>query len=196
MFWRSKAWKPAAEARTKYLPAFKLGARYSPAPSVTKFRATPVSVFVTVTMAPTITPPVWSVTVPRMRPVLTWENSGNPKRSTAEPKPATTRIALLKITHAAKRATRLRNFIGSPHQHIFGSEKARERIFHVLSHVKDDLEMQIEEACEMTLFRGSRPYAGDQSGLSVPDRCANRPSRESGHWEARLEEHARPDCRS
>src|SRR5437588_12858485 len=104
MLWRSKAWKPAAEARTEYLPAFKLGAMYSPAPSVTKFRATPVSVLVTVTMAPAITPPDWSVTVPKMRPVLIWENAGIPASKVTHPRPRTNLIGLLKVTHPAKRA--------------------------------------------------------------------------------------------
>ena len=43
--------------------------------SATKFRATPVCEFVTATVAPAITPPDWSVTVPRIRPVLICENN-------------------------------------------------------------------------------------------------------------------------
>ena len=59
--------------RTVYVPGVKSGATYAAAASAVKLRATPVSLFVTVTEAPVTAPPDWSVTVPRIRPVLICE---------------------------------------------------------------------------------------------------------------------------
>src|SRR4029077_12725479 len=100
-----------------YMPGVKLGALYSPASSATKFLATPVCELVTVTMAPAITPPVWSVTVPKRRPVLIWENSGRPISITAKPTTTTTPIILLENTRAHRQATTLRLFIGKHPSH-------------------------------------------------------------------------------
>src|SRR5207253_3265244 len=80
-FWRSTVLKPLASARTVYFPGCRLGALYSPASSVVSARDTPLSTSRTVTVAPAITPPVWSVTVPRIRPELPCEKRGRQTRS-------------------------------------------------------------------------------------------------------------------
>src|SRR5205807_9804557 len=73
--------KPLASARTLYALGTRFGALYSPGSFVTRIFDTPLSVSVTVTVAPDITPPLWSVTVPRIRPELPCENSGRQSRS-------------------------------------------------------------------------------------------------------------------
>src|SRR5580658_1015937 len=65
-----------------------VGALYAPASSVVSVRATPLSVSKTVTMAPEMTPPLWSVTVPRIRPKLPCENAGRQSKSTANSPPS------------------------------------------------------------------------------------------------------------
>src|SRR5579863_8508883 len=75
-FWRSSFLKPLASARTVYAPGVRFGALYSPASSDVRVRETPLAVSMTVTVAPATTPPLWSVTVPIMRPVLPCENAG------------------------------------------------------------------------------------------------------------------------
>src|SRR5579864_1635493 len=59
-----------------------VGALYSPASSVVRVRATPLSLSMIVTVAPDMTPPVWSVTAPRRRPKVPWENSDMENSST------------------------------------------------------------------------------------------------------------------
>src|SRR5467141_2181014 len=81
MFWRSMVLKPLASARTLYAPGMRLGALYSPGSFVIKVFVTPLSVSVTDTVAPEMTPPLWSVIVPRIRPELPCENSGRQSRS-------------------------------------------------------------------------------------------------------------------
>src|SRR5467141_3850361 len=74
--------KPLASTRTLYVLGMRVGALYSPGSFVTKIFDTPLSVYVMVTVAPATTPPLWSVTVPRIRPELPCENSGRQSRST------------------------------------------------------------------------------------------------------------------
>src|SRR5258706_11786860 len=74
--------KPLASTRTLYVPGLRVGALYSPASFVTRVFVTPLSVSMTVTVAPDTTPPLWSVTVPMIRPALPCENSGRQSRST------------------------------------------------------------------------------------------------------------------
>src|SRR5882762_7572206 len=81
MFWRSTALKPLASTRTLYVPGLRVGALYSPGSFVTKVFVTPLSVSVMVTVAPATTPPLWSVTVPTIRPALPCENSGRQSSS-------------------------------------------------------------------------------------------------------------------
>src|SRR5882762_5262214 len=82
-FWRSMVLKPLASTRTLYVPGLRVGALYSPASFVTRVFVTPLSVSMTVTVAPDTTPPLWSVTVPMIRPALPCENSGRQSRSIA-----------------------------------------------------------------------------------------------------------------
>src|ERR1700730_14140698 len=82
MPWRSVVLKPLYSARTLYDPGWRLGALYSPASFVTKVFVTPLSVSTTVTVAPDTVPPLWSVTVPMIRPKLPCEHSGRQSRST------------------------------------------------------------------------------------------------------------------
>src|SRR5712692_8970117 len=81
MFWRSTVLKPLASARTLYVLGTRVGALYSPGSFVVRTFDTPLSVSVTVTVAPATTPPLWSVTVPRIWPELPCENSGRQSRS-------------------------------------------------------------------------------------------------------------------
>src|ERR1700692_3783995 len=81
-FWRSSFLKPFDSARTVKAPGVRLGALYSPASSVGSVRVTPLAVSSTVTVAPATTPPLWSVTVPIMRPKLPCENAGRQSKST------------------------------------------------------------------------------------------------------------------
>src|SRR5712691_5788938 len=81
MFWRSMVLKPLASTRTLYVLGMRVGALYSPGSFVVKIFDTPLSVSVTVTVAPDMTPPLWSVIVPRIRPELPCENSGRQSRS-------------------------------------------------------------------------------------------------------------------
>src|SRR5467141_3983409 len=74
--------KPLASTRTLYVLGMRVGALYSPGSFVTKIFDTPLSVSVTVTVAPATTPPLWSVTVPIIRPELPCEKSGRQSRST------------------------------------------------------------------------------------------------------------------
>ena len=55
---------------------------WTPAASVTKLRAMPLSVSITVTAAPASTAPVWSVTLPRIRPKLPCASSETENSST------------------------------------------------------------------------------------------------------------------
>src|SRR5690349_4981830 len=59
-----------------YVPGRRLGALYSPALSVVNVRVKFLCVSTIVTVAPTTAPPVGSVTEPRIRPALPWENAG------------------------------------------------------------------------------------------------------------------------
>src|SRR5580693_6893926 len=58
-----------------------VGALYSPASSVVSVRATPLCVSKTVTVAPDTTPPLWSVTDPRIRPKLPCAKAGRQSKS-------------------------------------------------------------------------------------------------------------------
>ena len=49
---------------------------YSPALSAVSVLVWPRSTSITETMAPAMAPPVWSVTVPRIRPAFPWEKTG------------------------------------------------------------------------------------------------------------------------
>src|ERR1700704_3491596 len=80
-FWRSTVLKPLASTRTLYVPELSGGALYSPGSFVTRVFVTPLSVSVMVTVAPATTPPLWSVTVPTIRPALPCENSGRQRNS-------------------------------------------------------------------------------------------------------------------
>src|SRR3984893_2025600 len=71
---RSTALNPLNSARTLYVPGVRLGALNEPESSVVNARATPLCTSVTVTVAPEIAPPVWSVIAPRIRPALPWAN--------------------------------------------------------------------------------------------------------------------------
>src|SRR5713101_7944704 len=82
MFWRSMVLKPLISTRTLYVLGMRVGALYSPGSFVIKVFVTPLSVSVTVTVAPDMTPPLWSVTVPMIRPRLPCENSGRQSRTT------------------------------------------------------------------------------------------------------------------
>ena len=66
---------PDSSATTVYLPVGRDGAVYSPAASVTSVRVKPVLTFLSVTLAPGITAPLVSVTVPRSVPVTAWAAS-------------------------------------------------------------------------------------------------------------------------
>src|SRR5712692_7418965 len=71
------------------MPGIRVGALYSPASSVIRVRATPLSLSTMVTVAPAMTPPLWSVTIPRMRPKLAWENSETENNNTPRIAPST-----------------------------------------------------------------------------------------------------------
>src|SRR6266852_8240175 len=110
MFWRSNTLKPLASTRTLYVPGERLGALYSPASFATRAFATPLSVSKTVTVAPAMTPPLWSVTVPRMRPKLAWENSEIENSNTPRITPS------VEIAFPARAFSDLKKFITPPLQ--------------------------------------------------------------------------------
>src|ERR1700730_8283163 len=83
---RSAVLKPEASTRTEYVPGIKLGAAKAPAASDVSSREVPRSWSVTVTVAPAITPPLSSVTLPIMRPKLSCEKAGIQKARRATPK--------------------------------------------------------------------------------------------------------------
>src|SRR5204862_1650584 len=78
---------PDSSALTWYLPVGRLGAVYSPAESLTTVRVNPVPELVSVMVAPGMTAPVLSVTVPRMVPVTAWAASDADSRPTAMMRP-------------------------------------------------------------------------------------------------------------
>src|SRR5579864_8984713 len=61
----------------------------------------------TVTVAPEMTPPVWSETVPRMRPKLPWENSAKGNSNTPRIAPSTHVVLLARAVFNTE-------FIASP----------------------------------------------------------------------------------
>src|SRR5438132_14109709 len=72
---------PVSSTSTVYLPVGICGAVYSPAESVVTVRVRPVAVCVSVTVAPGMTAPVVSVTVPRMVPVTAWPKADDAVRT-------------------------------------------------------------------------------------------------------------------
>src|ERR1700720_328242 len=64
-----------------------VGALYAPVSSVVSVRERPLCVSKTVTVAPDTTPPLWSVTFPRMRPKLPCEYAGKQSKSRAKTAP-------------------------------------------------------------------------------------------------------------
>src|SRR6266849_3585409 len=71
------------------MPGIRVGALYSPASSVVRVRATPLSLSMIVTVAPDMTPPLWSETIPRMRPKLACENNETVNSNTPRAAPST-----------------------------------------------------------------------------------------------------------
>src|SRR5439155_11720086 len=76
IFSRWNARKPPNSARIVYVPGIRFGAEYAPASSVVRFRATPRATSVIVTAAPGIKAPLWSFTVPEIRPFAVCEKIG------------------------------------------------------------------------------------------------------------------------
>src|SRR5467141_2822616 len=105
--------KPLASTRTLYVPGLRVGALYSPASFDVRVFATPLSVSVAVTVAPDMTPPVWSVTVPRIRPELPCENSGRQSRSTPIVLPSNC-MAFRKLTPQNLLLVERKGFISGP----------------------------------------------------------------------------------
>src|SRR2546425_182206 len=81
-FSRSSLLNPGSSARTVYVPGIRLGALYSPASSVVRVRARPLSLSIMLTVAPGMTAPVESLTLPRIRPKLPCANSGKENSNT------------------------------------------------------------------------------------------------------------------
>src|SRR5579863_8788839 len=91
----------------------RFGALYAPASSVVSVRVVPLSVSMTLTVAPTTTPPLWSVTVPRMRPKLPCEYAGTHIKSTAST-PPNKRTALFVRAPQLLLHTAITEFISGP----------------------------------------------------------------------------------
>src|ERR1700688_4159686 len=72
-----------------YVPGISVGALYSPTSFVVRVRATTLCVSTMVTVATGMTPPLWSVTIPRIRPKLVCENRGRHISSTPSVTPST-----------------------------------------------------------------------------------------------------------
>src|SRR5882672_3845667 len=112
-FWRSTVLNPFASTRTLYVLGMRVGALYSPGSFVTRVLETPLSVSVTVTVAPDTTPPLWSVTVPRIRPELPCENNGRQSRSTPIAPPSNC-MAFRKLTPQDLLLVERKEFISRP----------------------------------------------------------------------------------
>src|SRR5712664_2823982 len=107
------ALKPLASTRTLYVLGTRVGALYSPGSFVTKVFDTPLSVSVTVTVAPATTPPLWSVIVPMIRPKLPCENNGRQSRSTPIAPPSNC-TAFRKLTPQNLLLVERKGFISGP----------------------------------------------------------------------------------
>src|SRR5438093_2025454 len=81
-FSRSSLLNPGSSARTVYVRGIRLGAFYSPASSVVRVRARPLSLSIMLTVAPGMTAPVESLTLPRIRPKLPCADSAKEKSNT------------------------------------------------------------------------------------------------------------------
>src|SRR5712664_586376 len=113
MFCRSMALKPLASTRTLYDPGVRLGALYIPSSFVTKDFVMPLSVSVTDTVAPDMTPPLWSVIVPQSLPKTPCENSGRQSRSTPIAPPSNC-MAFRKLTPQDLLLVERKEFISRP----------------------------------------------------------------------------------
>src|SRR6267154_2924805 len=81
MFCRSVVLKPLNSTRTLYAPGVRFGALYAPDSSVVRGREVPLWTSRMVTVAPVTAPPLASITVPTMRPLLPCENAETQSRS-------------------------------------------------------------------------------------------------------------------
>src|SRR5258708_39805167 len=71
------------------MPGSRADAKYAPAASEVKARASPLCTSVTVTVAPGITEPLWSETLPVMRPSSACGNAGRQINDSARVAPRT-----------------------------------------------------------------------------------------------------------
>src|SRR5258706_7411574 len=81
MFCRSVVLKPLNSTRTLYAPGVRFGALYAPDSSVVRGREVPLWTSRMVTVAPVTAPPLASVTVPTIWPLLPCENAETQSRS-------------------------------------------------------------------------------------------------------------------
>src|SRR5438128_2348067 len=82
----------------------RLGARYAPASSVVRVRATPLAVSVIVKGTPGIKPPVPSFTVPEMRPLAVCPNMEEQNNNTPNTTNKTIRALVMEHLHLSKSA--------------------------------------------------------------------------------------------
>ena len=92
-----------SSARTRLFPGTRLGALYSPASSVVAVRSTPRSTSMIVTVTPGTGAPLWSLTVPRMRPKFACENSRADARSINRPAPRMERVLFAPVPFTTTR---------------------------------------------------------------------------------------------
>src|SRR5439155_25378839 len=81
-FSRAKVLKPGNSTRTVYVPGIRVGALYRPASSGVTGRARPLCVSTIRMLAPGRTAPVWSLTLPRIRPKFARANIAKEKSNT------------------------------------------------------------------------------------------------------------------
>src|SRR2546429_5355766 len=79
---RSKGVKPGESTCRVYEPTLRSVTLKTPAPVLDPSRCAPVCSFVTITEAPTITPPLESVMVPVMDPKVVWGELGMDRSNT------------------------------------------------------------------------------------------------------------------
>src|SRR5438034_3596023 len=82
-FSRESVLNPGNSTRTVYVPGVNVGALYSPASSEVTVRARPLCVSMMLTVAPGMTAPVGSLTLPRIRPKLPCADSAREKSNTS-----------------------------------------------------------------------------------------------------------------
>src|SRR5215471_1072562 len=87
MFWRSTAAKPGNSTRMANVPGSRFGALYNPASSVVRERTVPRSTSRMEMLAPGMTAPLWSATLPKIRPVLPCVNTNELSKRTAKDAP-------------------------------------------------------------------------------------------------------------